>query len=397
MALPRVLLRRAGALTLATTLALSTGAVAVLAADPPTTSDPGAAAAGWIAGQVDAGVGPGSLADAIFAYASVGTGADAAADALARLESVVDSYILDGSAALVPGYLAKTLLAVQVAGGDPTSFGGHDLEAELRGLIVTTAGPDLGRFGAGSPSDQALGVIALSRTSGGAPADTVDYLVSLQCSNGDFQWDGSCPGAGAEDPDTTGLALQALLAGGASAAAATSTQLLLDIQGSDGSFSSFGTPNTNSSGVAGQALRAAGEAAAADDAAAFILTLQYGCDAPVADQGAYPWATSYAGLLIYSTPQAVLAFGGPALDELSISGAAAAAPILDCVVPEPSDDGGASPTDDGGSAPTVTLPPTDLGTAAAATTGGPSSALLVLVALVGVAGSSALVARRVRR
>ena len=55
MALSRVLLRRAGALTLAATLALSTGAAAVLAADPPTTSDPGPAAAGWIAGQVEAG------------------------------------------------------------------------------------------------------------------------------------------------------------------------------------------------------------------------------------------------------------------------------------------------------------------------------------------------------
>lgn len=397
MALSRVLLRRAGALTLAATLALSTGAAAVLAADPPTTSDPGPAAAGWIAGQVEAGVGPGSLADAIFAYASTGTGATAAADALARLENVVDSYILDGSAALVPGYLAKTLLAAQVAGGDPTSFGGHDLEAELRGLIVTTPGPDLGRFGAGLPSDQALGVIALSRTSGGAPAETVDYLVSLQCANGDFQWDGSCPGAGAEDPDTTGLALQALLAGGASSAAATSTQLLLDIQGSDGSFSSFGTPNTNSSGVAGQALRAAGETGAADDAAAFILTLQYGCDAPAADRGAYPWATSYAGLLIYSTPQAVLAFRGPSLEDLSIAGASAAAPVLDCAAPEPSDDGGAAPTDDGGSAPTVTLPPTDLDPAVPASGDAPTSTLAVLVLLAGAAGSVAVVRRRVRR
>ena len=44
-------------------------------------------------------------------------------------------------------------------------------------LIVTTPGPDLGRFGTGLPSDQALGVIALSRTNGGAPAETVDYLV----------------------------------------------------------------------------------------------------------------------------------------------------------------------------------------------------------------------------
>ncbi len=83
--------------------------------------------------------------------------------------------------------------------------------------------------------------------------------MAAQCPNGDYQYDGSCPGAGAEDPDTTAFALQALLAGGATAAAATSTELLLDIQGSDGAFSSYGTPNTNSTGVAGQALRAAGK------------------------------------------------------------------------------------------------------------------------------------------
>ena len=125
--------------------------------------------------------------------------------------------------------------------------------------MVTTAGPDLGRFGAASPSDQAYAIIALARTSGGAPADAVDYLVSVQCSDGDFNWDGTCPGAGAEDPDTTGLALQALLAGGATAPRPRPPSCCSAIQGSDGAFSSFGTPNTNSCGVAGQALRAAGK------------------------------------------------------------------------------------------------------------------------------------------
>ncbi len=396
MALPRIFLRTAGALALAATLALSAGG-AVLAADPPMTSDPGAAAGGWIAGQVDAGIGPGNLADSIFAFASLGVGGDAAASALGKLEADVDGYILD-SGNLVPGYVAKTLLAVQVAGGDPTSFGGHDLETELRGLLITTPGADLGRFGAASPSDQSYAVLALSRTSGGVPSDAVDYLVSLQCANGDFQWDGSCPGAGAEDPDTTGLALQALLAGGAGAAAAdTSTQMLLDIQGADGAFSSFGTPNTNSSGVAGQALRAVGESDAADKAAAFILTLAYGCDAPAADRGAFPWATSYAGLLIYSTPQAVLAFGGGSLADLSISGASAAAPILDCeTAPEPTATAPV-PTDDGGTAPTVTLPPTDL-SAGAPAGDGQGTWLPVLILLVSLVGGAVTTARlRARR
>jgi hypothetical protein len=402
MALPRILLRTAGAVSLAATLALSAGGASVLAADPPTTSDPAAAAAGWIAGAVDAGVGPGNLADAIFAYASTATGADAAAAALDKLEAGVDGYVLD-SGNLVPGNLAKTLLAVEVAGGDPTSFGGHDLEAELRGLLITTPGSDLGRFGAASPSDQSYAILALARTSGGAPADAVARLVSVQCPDGDFNWDGTCPGAGAEDPDTTGLALQALLAGGATTAAGTSTQLLLDIQGSDGAFSSFGTPNTNSSGVAGQALRAAGKSAAADDAAAFILTMQYGCDAPAADRGAFPWATSFAGQLIYSTPQAVLALGGPSLDQLSIVGASATAPILDCAAtePTPTPTGDPSPTGSapsgGGTGPTVTLPPTDLGTVTPNADGG-SWLPLVLVLLASVAGGAVATARlRARR
>lgn len=400
MALPRILVRSAGALTLAATLALSAGGATVLAADPPTTSDPGAAAAGWIAVQVEAGVGPGSLADSIFAYAATGAGADAAAEALARLEGSVDGYILDGSSQLVPGNVAKTMLAVQVAGGEPDSFGGHDLEADLRSLLISTPGPDLGRFGTTAQnSDQALGILALARTSGGIPAESVDWLVAAQCPNGDYQWDGSCPGAGAEDPDTTSLALQALLAGGATTAAGTSTQLLLDIQGSDGSFSSYGTANTNSTGVAGQALRAADETAAADAAAAFVLTLQYGCDAPAADRGAFPWATSSAGFLIFSTPQAVLALGAPALDALSISGASAAAPILACADPDPTDAASTdtAPTSGAGAGPTITPPPTDLG-ATVPTSGGGSALPIALLFLVASAGGAVVTARlRVRR
>jgi len=351
MALPRTLLRGAGALALAATMALASGAATVLAADPPTTTDPGAAAAGWMAVQVKDSVGPGTLADAIFAYAAAGVGADATASALARLESVVDGYILDGKGHLVPGNLAKAMLAVQVAGGDVSSFGGHDLEADLRGLLITTPGPDLGRFGTG---------------------------------------------AGGEDPDTTSLALQALLAGGASGAAATSTQLLLDIQGPDGAFSSYGTPNTNSSGVAGQALRAAGRTKAADAAGAFVLTLQYGCDAPAANRGAFPWAASSAGFLVFSTPQAVLALGAPRLDKLTIDGASAAAPVLDCPVAKPT----ASATSARpGATAVVTLPPTDLGVAGA--TGAPvdgssmPAALLLLVAIAG--GAMAAVRLRARR
>jgi len=389
MALPRILLRSAGAVTLAAAMAITAGGATVFAADPPTTTDPGAAAAGWIAAQVEAGVGPGSLADAIFAYAATGVGANAAADALVKLEGGVGGYVLDSGSHLIPGNLAKTMLAVQVAGGDVHAFGGHDLEADLRSLLIATPGPDLGRFGTAQNLDQALAILALARTSVGIPAESVDWLVAAQCPNGDFQWDGACPGAGAEDPDTTSLALQALLAGGATTAAATSTKLLLDIQGADGSFSSFGTANVNSSGVAGQALRAAGRPAAADAAAAFVLTLQYRCGAPAADRGAFPWAASSAGFLVFSTPQAVLALGAPALDALSIGEASAAAPVLDC--PD------ATAPDGSGVGPTITVPPTDLvGTAAPVTGGGSALPMVLLLLATAAGGAIATVRLRVR-
>lgn len=393
--------RTTSAALLAAALAVSAGGAAVLAADPPTTTDPGAAAAGWIAAQVEAGVGPGSLADAIFAYAATRVGADAATDALGKLEASLEGYILSGSD-LLPGNLAKTMLAVQVAGGNVGSFGGHDLEADLRSLVVTTPGDDLGRFGSALISDQAYAILALSRTSGGAPTESVDWLVTAQCPNGDFQWDGSCPGAGFEDPDTTGLVLQSLIAAGASGAAATSTDLLLDIQGSDGSFSSYGTANTNSTGVAGQALRAAGQAAAANDAGAWVLTLQYGCDAAAADRGAFPWATSSAGFLVFSTPQAVLALGAPGLGDLSIAGASAAVPILDCDDEEPSEEPSGeptdpAPTDDGGAGPTITLPPTDVSASASTTAGGTGPLGIAAVLLVAAGGWLVTVRRRATR
>jgi hypothetical protein len=312
-------------------LALTAVAAPSVRAGGSTTTEPGAAAGGWIAQQVetDATLGVGSLTDAIYAFAATGVGQNAAADALARTEAGLEAYISDGTN-LRPGALGKAILAVSIQGGNVNSFGGHDLEADLRGLLVTS-GTDTGRFGSATVFDQTLAVLALARTSGGVPASAAAWLAAAQCPSGEYQWDGSCPaGPGTEDPDTTSLALQALMAAGETAAAAGSTTWLLGIQGSDGSFAAYGTANTNSSGLAGQALRAAGETAAADAAAAFVASLQLGCDADASEIGAIAWSTGDPGFLVFSTPQAVLAFGAPPLNTLSAAGASADAPVLDC-------------------------------------------------------------------
>lgn len=311
------------------TLALSPSA---RAGDQPTTTDPALAGVGWLAIQVetDPTLFGGTLADSILAFAGVGAGQDAAATALANLEAGLDAYI-SPSGTQRPGETAKALLAVLVQGGEPTSFGGHDLEAELRAMLITDPGPDEGGFGSTSPIDQAYAILALARTSGGIPASAVTWLTARQCPSGEFQWDASCPaGPGMEDADTTAVALQALLSAGESTSSAAAVGWLLTTQDAGGGFLSFGTPNAGSSGLAAQALRAAGETAAANEAVAFITSLQFGCDADPAEIGAFSWAVGIPGFLIFTAPSAMMAYGAPRLDLLSTDGAVPEAPVLDC-------------------------------------------------------------------
>lgn len=398
---PASRIARGVAATAFAALLLAAPPAAVHAGEPPTTTDPALAAGGWLATQVetDATLGVGTLADAIFAFAALGVGGEAAATAYAGIEANVEAYVAPGGV-VAPGALAKVLLAVQVMGGDPTAFGpmDRDLEADLRALIVS-GGADDGQIEGAGPVEQALGVLALSRTAGGAPAATVAWLAAQQCPSGEYSWDATCPASGAEDPDTTALALQALLAGGSTSAADAAATWLVSLQQPGGGLPSYGTANTNSSGVGGQALRAAGETAAADAAATFVLSLAIGCEGDPADRGAIGWAEGTPGFLVFSTPQAVLALGAPPLDELTAAGIAPEAPVLQCAtgaVPSPTPapaapsspaagGGGARPAPSGGALPDTSL---DGSGDAAATVG----TLAVLVA-----GAAACGAGRMRR
>jgi hypothetical protein len=305
-----------------------------MASAPTRTADPGQAAAGWLAAQVEAGgLAPSSLADAVIAFAAAGVGADAASTALTQLEAGFDSYIMSNST-LQAGPLGKVLLAVAIAGGDVKAFGGHDLEADLRGLMAAT-GDDAGRFGAAVVYDQALDILALATTTSGVPAEATAWLAAKQCPDGDFTWDGMCP-AWAPDPDSTAIAIQALKAAGETTALAKAEAWLLAQQAADGSLSSFGTPNSSSTAAAGQAYRALGHTAAADRAAAWTATLQFDCTAAPANTGAIPWAAGGTDFLMMSTTQAILGLGADRLDTLALAGASSAAPTLACPPDAPS-------------------------------------------------------------
>ena len=377
---------RVSALAMSLGIALAAVGGVVPARAATTTTDPAKAAAGWVATKVEAGgLGAGSLADAIFALAAAHVGGTAAADALNQLKSKVDAYAGYGGT-LKPGALAKTMLAVIVAGGDPTAFNGHNLESDLRGLQITS-GTDTGRFGTAVINDQALAILALAATSGGVPAGAGDWLAGKQCAAGDYQWDGSCPTpAGSEDPDTTAMALQALLAAGSSAAADKATTWLVNLQASNGSFAAFGTANANSTGLAAEAIRAAGHTAKADAAEAWLTGLQYGCSAAAANRGAIPYTKTDPGFggPFSSTAQGVLAFGAPRLDKLSMAEATADAPLLACSA-------SSGPT---ASAGLPTQPPTDA--AAPSGSDGSSSGGMLLLAVVLAAMTGALVFDRRR-
>ncbi len=338
----------------------------------PTPVDAAASAAGWVSIQVgaDSTLGAGSLADAIFTFAAAGVGGTAAADALTKLAAKTDAYAGYGGT-LKPGEIAKILLAVHVAGGNPNAFAGHDLEADLRGLLVTS-GPDTGHFTGATVYGQAVAILALATTTGGVPAGTAAWLVGPKCADGSYPFDiGWCDPTNF-DVDTTAMVLQAFLAAGDAADAGTATASLVALQAVDGSFTSYGT-NTSTTAAAAQALRAAGESAAADAAAAWLVGKQYGCDVAAADQGAFPYSDSYAGVLIYSTTQAALGLGAPRLDLLSLEGATADAPVLSCVgLPAPS---------------LPTVPPTDMATASQTSQPGSGSVALfgaLLLAMVSV-------------
>ena len=374
---------RIAAFALALGLATSAvgGVTPARAGSPTTPSTPtpvgaATAAAGWVAVQVgtDGTLGAGSLADAIFTFAAAGVGGTAAADAVTKLAAKTDAYAGYGGT-LKPGEIAKILLAVHVAGGNPNAFAGHDLEADLRGLLVTS-GPDTGHFTGATVYGQAVAILALATTTGGVPAGTAAWLAAPKCADGSYPFDiGWCDPTNF-DVDTTAMVLQAFLAAGDAADAGTATASLTALQAPDGSFSSYGT-NTSTTAAAAQALRAAGETAAADAAAAWLVGKQYGCDAVVADQGAFPFSDSYAGVLIYSATQAVLGLGAPRLDLLSLEGATADAPVLFCAtLPAPS---------------LPTVPPTDaihVGAPQQPASGGLLVFVATLAALVGVLAMS---------
>jgi hypothetical protein len=367
-----------------------------LAAAVPATAPPGsvgAAAAAYLASTLARGVydffgAPdyGLTADAVLALDALGSGQSVAGAATAQLAQHVGDYAGSG-ADVDAGALAKLLLVAVAQGEDPTSFGGHDLVADLAAL-QTPAGRFADRSSTGTDASntfgQSLAVIALARQAGTAPAAATAYLLRQQCGTtgpAGFRVvldDTPCAPGTAADVDATAMAIQALLAAGDTADAARALDWLAGRQAADGSFA--GSPptdvaNANSTGLAVEALIAGGRTTSAAAGTAWLGALQMTCAAPTAIRGAVSYAPDShsadeqggvaSDQLTRATTQAALGFSGVSLGSVTATGSADAAAAVDCSSPPPT----SGPSTTSTSAP-AGVPPT---TAVAATSTTPST------------------------
>ncbi|MFI9007729.1 prenyltransferase/squalene oxidase repeat-containing protein [Actinosynnema sp. NPDC053489] len=361
------------------------------------TTDVADAAAGWLARQLvdgdhfenvyDGVAYPdhGLTLDALFAFTAAGVASDSADKAAAWLAEpdVVNGYLHSGDPAeSYAGAHAKLALAVQARGQDPTAFGGVDLVAGLTALQAPSGRfRDKSQYGDYSNGfTQAFAVLALDRWRG-APQAAVDYLVGTQCPDGGFPLvleAATC----ASHVDATAMVVQALLAVDRGGPAAEALDWLTAAQQSGGGFldeGQTGEGNANSTGLAAQALRAGGRTAAADRATAFLRSLQVGCAAAEPDRGAIAFDRSgfTTTTSLRASAQGVLGLVGVNFADLTARGGQAGAPVLDCPATTTTPTSGATTTTTTTTAGTTTAEPT---TTSAATTTGTTTAVVVVAA-----------------
>lgn len=321
--------------------ALALGTLPASAAPAPaSTTDPAAAAAGWLAQQfVGADHRPspsgdrlegsfgsppsyyfdgGRTADAIYALAAAGAGKariDAAigyfAAHVAEYTSITDTT---GKPGPYDGQIGKTALAAIVAGADPTSFGGHDLLQALKDDECTEVSAPADQNDFSTPVCPAVGaarniyssisesfvVLASARgaTLHGAQyapsAAAVDYFLSLQCPGGGFTGlTTACTKDSDATTDATAYAAFALAAlGGHQPQLDRAVSFLQGGRAAGGYWVAEGGPDVDSTGLATAALAAAGRDVGASRA---WLVSQQVTDGPTVGPGASRGALKYQG------------------------------------------------------------------------------------------------------
>ncbi|QDQ15106.1 prenyltransferase/squalene oxidase repeat-containing protein [Streptomyces spectabilis] len=305
---------------------------------------PASAAATWMASKLTDGSNVkgdvGLTADVVMGLASTDTGGAVQKKVTDWLEANAKAYIESkgGPGTVFTGGLAKLTLVAGIEHRDPKDFGGYDLVKNLTERLEPN-----GRFTDKNPGGdgsqqftQALAVLALQRF-GGAPPKALDFIAGSRCADGGYPLGfGAAPDSCKSHLDSTGLAVQALLGSGRTAAAKPALNWLEKNQLADGGFpdNSMGSTkgNSNSTALAVQALAAGGRTEAAAKGVAWLRSRQVNCAAPQKDWGAVGFLEPKAdGMALRATAQVVPALAGKSLAQVDAGDSAADLEEISCV------------------------------------------------------------------
>lgn len=194
------------------------------------------------------GFGAGQTFDAILAIRAAGIDPNTVTTAG---KSPADFLRANAAAQSSPAAAAKAALAARALGIPPRDVAGTDLVA----AIAAGYNAGTGQYGA-DPFSQSLAMLGLACTGNSVPSGAVLALRNARTPEGGWGFEG------ANDPDTTALAVQALIAAGVpvtDAAVVDALGLLADLQGLDGGWGfDPSASNANSTAFVIQALIAAG-------------------------------------------------------------------------------------------------------------------------------------------
>jgi hypothetical protein len=289
-----------------TLLYIAGGAFAAPSAS--TYSDSAAKALTWIGTQQAAdgsfaGFGAGSTVDAVLAVIAANrdptTYANGGANAVTFLQSNA------GAISKTAGGAGKLLVAVSALGQNGKSFGGVDLVGAISATYGISA---TGRYGPDALG-HAFAILGLHSAGEPVPADAVTQLESLQASDGGWAFTGDTT-PGAADTNTTAVAVQALIAAGATGSTLDkAAAYLAGQQNDDGGWpyqkgGSFGSESdVNSTAYVVQAMLALKNAALAEAGQSYMVSLQN-------PSGAFPYQKSQPDDNPGATYQAIAALLG---------------------------------------------------------------------------------------
>jgi hypothetical protein len=163
------------------------------------------------------------------------------------------SYTQNVSGTL-PGNAGKLIMGVVAGNGDPTSFGTPTPINLVENLTTTlkTSGAYSSTAQAAGSFNQALAILGLSAAGETVPISATEYLTSLQ--NADGGW--SFAAGGSSSADTTGLVVQALIAGGVAPGAQAVEDGINFLRANQDEQGGWGNPSSTAYAI--QGLLAAG-------------------------------------------------------------------------------------------------------------------------------------------